>query len=124
MAQQIRISIQASDPATAVELNNEFEALRGHEPKGAELIEDPAPRPRGIDAQLATTVLIALVAGMGGAVGKELADSVLSWFIERMRAVAARRKSPLIVTLGDASLTVDEHTVPAKAAAQLAAGLR
>ena len=123
MAQQIRISIQASDPATVVELNNEFEALRGHEPKGAELIEDPAPRPRVMDPLL-TTVLIAVVAGMGGAVGKELADSVIVWFVERMRAIAARRKSPLIVTLGDASLTVDEHTPPAKAAAQLAAGLR
>jgi hypothetical protein len=123
MAQQIRISIQASDPATVVELNNEFEALRGHEPKGAELIEDPAPRPRVMDPLL-TTVLIAVVAGMGGAVGKELADSVIVWFVERMRAIAARRKSPLIVTLGDASLTVDEHTAPAKAAAQLAAGLR
>jgi hypothetical protein len=122
--QQIRIAIQAGDPATMVELDKELEALRGHEPAGAELIEDPAPRPRVVLDPLVTTVLIAVVAGMGGAVGRELADSVISWFVERMRAIAARRKSPLIVTLGDASLTVDEHTAPAKAAAQLAAGLR
>ena len=122
--QQIRISIQAEDPATLAELGDALEALRGHEPAGAELIEDLAPRPRVVLDPLVTTVLIAVVAGMGGAVGKELGQSVIAWLVERMRTVAKRRKSPLIVTLGEASLTVDEHTAPAKAAAQLGAGLR
>lgn len=120
---QIRIAIQAGDPATMVELNRELEALQGHEPAGTELIEDPGPRTRALDP-LATTVLIAVVAGVGGSIGRELADSLISWFVARMRAVAARRKSPLIVTLGNASLTIDEHTSPADAAAKLAAGLR
>ena len=120
---QIRIAVRAGDPATMLELNRELEALHGHEPAGTELIEDTAPGTRALDP-LTTTVLIALVAGMGGAVGKELADSLITWFVARMRAVAERHKSPLIVTLGDASLTIDEHTAPADAAAKLAAGLR
>ena len=120
---QIRIAIQAGDPATMLELNRELEALHGHEPAGTEFIKEPTPGTRALDP-LTTTVLIAVVAGMGGSVGRELADSLITWFVERMRSIAGRHKSPLIVTLGDASVTIDEHTSPATAAAKLAAGLR
>jgi len=121
--QQIRIAIRAGDPATIVELDSELEALRGHEPAGAELIEDPTPRIR-IAGDLLTTVLVALVSGVAVGAGKQVGETVITWLVERIRALTKRRKTVVTLSVGDVSVTVDEHTVPAKAAAQLAAGLR
>ena len=121
--QQIRIAIRAGDPATIVEVDNELEALRGHEPAGGELIEDPTPRIR-IAGDLLTTVLVALVSGVAVGAGKQVGETVITWLVERIRALTKRRKTVVTLSVGDVSVTVDEHTVPAKAAAQLAAGLR
>ena len=123
MMQQIRIAIEARDPATIAELDNEIKDLRGHEPAGAELIEGPTPRTT-VAGDLLTTVLVALASGVAVGAGKQVGETVINWLVERIRALTKRRKTVVILSVGDVSLTVDEHTVPAKAAAQLAAGLR
>lgn len=105
-----------------VELGDELAALRGQEPHGAELIDDPAPHP-AMMAPLLTTVLISVVAGMGGAVGRKIAESAIALLVERVRAVAGRRKSALILSVGTVSLKIDEHTEPSRVAAELASGL-
>jgi hypothetical protein len=119
---EIRIVVKSNDAATMIDLEKELEALRGHEPEGTQLIDNPDAGARALEPLL-STVAIALIAGMGGALGRELGLSLISWFVERMRAVAARRKSNLILSVGKISLQVDEHTIPAQAAAKLAAGL-
>ncbi len=119
---EIRIVVKANDAATMVDLGKELQALRGHEPEGAALIDDPEARPEALEPLL-STVALALIAGMGGAVGRELGQHLIAWFVERMRAFAGRRKTSLILTIGKVSLQVDEHTIPGQAAARLAAGL-
>jgi len=123
MIQQIRNAIRAGDPATIAELDTEIEALRGHEPAGAELIEDPTPRTT-VAGDLLTTVLVALVSGVAVGAGKQVGETVITWLVDRVRALAKRRKTVVTLSVGDVSVTVDEHTTPAAAAAQLAAGLR
>lgn len=119
---EIRVAIKANDAATMAELGNELAALRGQEPQGAQLIDDPAPHPATIEPFL-TTVLIAVVAGMAGAVGREIAQSAISWLVTRVHAIAGRRKSVLILSVGKVSLKIDADTDPRRAAATLAKGL-
>ena len=116
--QPMRIEMQASDPATGAELRRELEALRGQEPAGAELLEDTRPRPQVIDPLVATAI-VGVVAGIAGGMGKEIGARMVGWLIEAVRGVAQRRKTKIILSLGDVSLEVDEQTRAQDAAAKL-----
>jgi hypothetical protein len=121
--QPIRMSIRAADAATTAELRRELEALQGQEPAGAELLEDRTPRPQLADPLL-TSALIALVGGIAGGAGKGLAETLMGWLLERIREVAKRRKTTVIVTLGETSLEIDERTRVSEAATLAAALLK
>jgi hypothetical protein len=114
----IRIAIQAGDPATTAAVRRELEALRGREPSGAELLQDPAPRTQGFDPLVATAI-VGLVAGIAGGAGQQIGVAVMTWLLERIRAVVKRQKTSVILTVGDVSERVDEHTRPQDAAAKL-----
>jgi len=117
--QTIRVAIRAADQETQAEVARELEALRGQEPSGAELIDDPAPRPRSLDPLL-TTAAIALVVGVASGAGKKLGEVAMAWLIERIRGIAKKRQNKIIVSVSGVQLTVDEHTDPEQVAAQLA----
>lgn len=114
----IRIAIQAGDPKTGAELRRELESLRGQEPSGAELLDDPAPRTQVVDP-LAATAIVGLVAGLAGGAGQQLGMTMIAWLVERVRQVVARRKTSVILTIGDVSQEIDAHTRAQDVAAKL-----
>jgi hypothetical protein len=116
--QAIRMTIQAGDSKTTAEVRRELAALRGQEPSGAELLDDSTSRTQVLDPLLATA-LVGLVAGIAGGAGQQIGVSVMTWLVERIRGVAKRQKTSVIVTIGDVSHRVDEHTRPGDAAAKL-----
>jgi hypothetical protein len=116
--QPIRVAIRASDPGTLAELERELAALRGQEPAGAELLDDPTPRPRSVDPLLAT-LAFALVTGMASGAGKKLGEALMTWLIDRIRAVVKRRKTSVTLTVAGVALTVDEHSDPDRLAAAI-----
>jgi hypothetical protein len=103
--QPIRVGIRATDPATLADIERELEALRGQEPPGAELIDDPSPRPKGVDPLLAT-LAIALVTGAGSKLG----EVAMAWLIERIRRIVKNRQARVTLTVAGVELTVDEQT--------------
>jgi len=120
--QPIRVAIRAADRETQSELERELRALRGQEPAGTELLDDPAPRPRGADPLL-TTMLIGLGAGLAGGAGKVLGEVVMKWLIERVKAIVAKRKSAAVVTVAGLEVTVTETSDPGQLAAQVSEAL-
>ena len=112
--QPIRVGIRATDPATLADIERELQALRGQEPAGAELIDDPTPRPKGVDPLLAT-LAIALITGAG----TKLGEVAMSWLIERVRRIVRDRKSRVTLTVAGVELTVDEQSDPSEMAAQV-----
>ena len=111
--QPIRVAIRATDPTTLAEIERELATLRGQEPPGAELIDDPSPQPKVGDPLLAT-LAIALVAGAGGKFG----ELVIEWLVERIRKIVSKRKAKVTLTVAGVQLTVDEQTKPDHLAAQ------
>lgn len=120
--QPIRVAIRASDPATRAELERELAALRGQEPEGTELIDDPAPRPKTVDPLLAT-LAIALVAGFASGAGKRLGETLMTMLIERIRTVLKKRKAKATMTVAGIQLSIDERSDPAELAARLLTSL-
>lgn len=114
----IRIAIQAADPATAAELRRELEALRGHEPSGAELLEDTAPRTHVVDP-LAATAIVGLVAGVAGGAGQHLGVVVMTWLVERIRVLAGKRKTSMVLIVDGVSQQIDANTRAEDAAKKL-----
>jgi len=112
--QPIRVGIRATDPATLADIEQELEALRGQEPPGAELIDDPTPRPKGVDPLLAT-LAIALVTGAG----TKLGEVVMSWLIERVRRIVRDRKARVTLTVAGVELEVGEESDPTELAARV-----
>ena len=111
--QSIRVAIRATDPTTLAEIERELADLRGQEPPGAELIDDPSPQPKVVDPLL-TTAGIALLAGAGGKLG----EIVIEWLVERIRRIVAKRKAKVTLTVAGVQLTVDEQAKPEHLAAQ------
>jgi hypothetical protein len=111
--QPIRVGIRATDPAALADIKRELEELRGQEPPGAELIDDPTPRPKGIDPLL-VTMAIALVTGAG----TKLGEVAMTWLIERIRRIVRNRRARVTLTVAGVELTVDEQTDPKAVAAQ------
>lgn len=120
--QPIRVAIRASDPATRAEIERELAALRGQEPEGTELIDDPAPRPRTVDPLLAT-LAVALVAGFASGVGKRLGETLMTMLIERIRTVVKKRRAKVTMTVAGIQLSIDERSDPAELAARLVTSL-
>jgi hypothetical protein len=118
--QPIRVAIRTSDPGTLAEIEREMKAMRGQEPAGAELLDDPSPRPRVADP-LQATMLIALAAGLAGGAGKELGQALVKWLIERIRNIVKKRKASAIVTVAGVELSVDEDSDPDQLAAHFTA---
>lgn len=116
--QPIRVGIRATDPATLADIERELDALRGQEPPGAELIDDPSPRPKGVDPLLAT-LAIALVTGAG----TKLGEVVMAWLIERIRRIVKNRRARVTLTVAGVEFTVDEQTEPDQLAAQFGRAL-
>jgi hypothetical protein len=116
--QPMRIEIQAGDPATGAAVRRELEALRGQEPSGAELLDDPTPRTRGLDP-LVATALVGLVAGIAGGAGQQIGVTVMTWLIERIRALAGKRKTSVLLIVDGVSQQVDANTRAEDAARKL-----
>ena len=118
----ILVSIRATDPATLAEIERELDALRGQEPSGAELIDDPRPRPQVVDP-LVTTLAIALIAGVASGAGKKLGEAVMTWLIDRIRGIVRKRKARVTLSVAGVDLTVDEQSDPSQLAAQIGPAL-
>ena len=120
--QPIRVAIRTTDPGTLAEIERELAGLRGQEPEGTELLDDPAPRPRTVDP-LVATLAVALAAGIASGAGKRLGETLMTLLIERIRTVLKRRKAKATLTVAGVQLSVDEHSDPAQLAAQLVASV-
>jgi hypothetical protein len=117
--QPIRVAIRAADPETQSELRRELRALRGQEPPGTELLDDPSPTFRSTEALL-TTMLFALAAGLSGGAGKALGEAMMKWLIERVKGIVTKKKSSAIVTVAGIDLAVHPDSDPAELAARFA----
>ncbi|HEU5217697.1 MAG TPA: hypothetical protein VFU23_03515 [Gemmatimonadales bacterium] len=117
------MSLHAADRATIAEIEQELEALRGQGPPGAELVDDPAPKPMVVDP-LTTTVAIALVVGIAGGAGKILGEQAMHWLIDKIKSIVSRRKANVNLTVAGLEVNVDEHTDTRRLAAQVARAVR
>ena len=122
MADDIRVSIRAADAATLAEVERELEALRGQEPSGAELLDDPSPRPKAMDPLL-TTLMISLVAGFASGIGKEVGERALAWLVSKIKAAVKKRGGKVTMKVAGVELEVNEHTDPAELSSKFTAAL-
>ena len=117
-----RISIRAADAATLAQVERELEALRGQEPAGAELLDDPAPRPRAMDPLL-TTLMVSMVAGFASGIGKEVGERALAWLVAKIQAAVTKRGGKVTMKVAGVELEVNEHTDPGQLGAEFTAAL-